>query len=369
MPAHLAELDTRQAEAADRAVFLSDVHAGLSKRQKTLSSKYFYDRRGSELFERICELEAYYPTRCELAIMQAHAGDMAAAIGPAATIVELGAGASVKTRLLLGALDRPAAYIPVDISGEHLADAAASLAADFPRLPVLPVQADFTSHYHLPTQAATQAATQNATQNGTDLFFRAGQENGQENEPVPFFREGAGGGRRVIYFPGSTIGNFRPTEAVALLRRSARIAGDGCALLIGVDLRKDPAVLEAAYNDPQGVTAAFNLNVLRRINHELGGDFDLDRFRHRAFFNDTRSRIEMHLICLDDCAVHIGGRAFRFHAGESIYTEDSHKYTVPVFSGLAADAGFHRRAVWTDPDRLFSVQFYDQVGGDDDRDV
>jgi len=302
------------------AAFRADVLRGLGARRKRIPSKYFYDAEGSRLFDRICALDEYYPTRAELAIMEAHAPAMAAALGPDVVLVEYGSGSSVKTRLLLDALDRPAAYLPVDISREHLLAAAGRIATDYPGLAVVPVVADFTRPF-----------------------------------PVP---DGAPGGkRRVVYFPGSTIGNFRPAQARRLLRDMARLAGRGGAVLLGVDLKKDPAVLHGAYNDAAGVTAAFNRNVLVRINRELGADFRPQRFFHHAFYTPGRGRIEMHLVSGADQTVHLGEDAIRFPEGESILTEYSYKYTVRDGRALAIRSGLHPRQVWVDDGRRFSVHF------------
>lgn len=300
--------------------FLAEVLEGLRQPRKELPCKYLYDERGSRLFDEICDLPEYYPTRTELAIMRRHAPDMADALGPGCLLVEYGSGSSVKTRRLLDHLERPAGYVPIDISGEHLLRAAATLAETYPGLEVLPVCADFTGYYEVP--APSRPARRNA-----------------------------------VYFPGSTIGNFGPSEARDLLGRIASTCGPGGALLIGVDLKKDGSVLEPAYDDAQGVTAAFNLNLLRRINRELGGDFRLDCFRHRAFYNADEGRVEMHLISLAPQTVRVGEAEIPFNEGESIRTECSYKYALEDFGALASAAGFDVAAVWTDEARLFSVQY------------
>jgi len=297
--------------------FLADVLEGLSRPRKSLPCKYFYDRRGSALFDAICELEEYYPTRTETAILRRHAADMAALAGPGAAVVELGSGSSVKVRLLLDALETPAAYVPVDISREHLLAAAARLAGDYPELTVVPVAADYVQGFPLPPVAAPE--------------------------------------RTLAFFPGSTIGNFEPAEAAAFLARLGRRLGQGSRLLIGVDLKKRTDVLEAAYNDAQGVTAAFNLNLLVRINRELGGTFDLAGFTHRAFYDEGRGRIEMHLISRRAQTASVAGRSFRFAAGETIHTENSCKYSLPEFARLAATAGWRAERSWTDEGGLFGV--------------
>lgn len=296
--------------------FGRSVLAGLADAPKTLESKYFYDARGSQLFDRITELEEYYPTRAESALLTEHAQEIAAFVGPQAVLVEFGSGASVKTRILLDALTDLRAYVPIDISGDHLKAAATGLAADY-RVPVVPLHADYTAALALPAA-------------------------------VPE-------GRRVGFFPGSTIGNFDPAEASAFLARVRRLLGPQGRFLVGADLRKDKARLLAAYNDREGVTAEFNLNLLRRINRELGGDFDPSAFRHEARFNQAESRIEMHLVSLRDQQASVAGRRFDFAVGESIHTENSYKYTAESFAGLAACGGWHSEAEWRDPDGLFSL--------------
>jgi len=297
-----------------------EVLGGLARIPKELPPKLFYDERGSQLFDQICELEEYYPTRTEMAIMQAHAAQMAALIGPNSLLVEYGSGSSLKTRVLLDQLIAPAGYVPVDISREHLLRSADSLTARYPQIEILPVWADYTAGFVLPRPTQPQA-------------------------------------RAVAYFPGSTIGNCHPAEAVRLLRQIAQLVGPGGGLLIGVDLQKDKGTLERAYNDRAGVTAAFNLNMLARINRELGANFDLNRFRHLAVYNERHSRIEMHLISQQAQTVDVGGERIVFGVGESILTECSYKYTVESFGALARVGGFEITHVWTDPRRLFSVQY------------
>ncbi len=304
--------------------FADDVHRGLAATAKKLHPKYFYDAAGSQLFERICATEEYYPTRTEIAIMERYAGEMAALAGPRVRLVEFGSGSSVKTRLLLAQLEQAVAYMPVDISRDHLMEVAKELAAAYPDVEVLPICADFTATFTLPEPKRHPART-------------------------------------LVYFPGSTIGNFEPAEALGLLRRIARLAGDHGGVLIGADLQKDIAVLEAAYNDAGGVTAAFNFNLLSRINNELGGDFDPRRFRHRAFYNEELNRIEMHLESLAGHTVTVAGRSYDFTAGETIHTESSHKYTEPQFAQLAAAAGMRVGQVWKDDDGLFSVQYLEKI--------
>ncbi|MBO9513402.1 MAG: L-histidine N(alpha)-methyltransferase [Variovorax sp.] len=314
--------------AAQRAAPLSDfareLHAGLSQETRSISPKFFYDVAGSALFDRICELPEYYPTRTELRILTECAPEIAAQIGPQAEIVEFGAGSLTKVRLLLDALEAPRRYVPIDISGEHLAAAAERLRADYPRLSVQPMVADYTMPLVLPSREK-------------------------------------GGGQRVGFFPGSTLGNFTPEEALAFLQLACRLLRGG-GLLVGVDLVKDPALLHAAYNDAQGVTAAFNLNLLQRANRELDTDFDLDGFTHAAFYNAPRRRIEMHLVSRTDQTVTLDGQRFRFEEGETIHTENSHKFTIEGLRALAVRAGFRPAAVWTDPERLFSVHWLQAQG-------
>lgn len=299
--------------------FLDDVLEGLAQSQKKLSSKYFYDERGSQLFDEICELPEYYPTRTETSLLEAHAAEFAELIGANASVVEFGSGSSTKIRILLDALETPAAYIPVDISRDHLLESAKSLADAYPDLPVVPIAADYTQPFELP--------------------------------------EIAGGAARIGFFPGSTIGNFTRAAAVDFLRAAATDLGTDNGLLIGVDLRKDAGILHAAYNDVAGVTAEFNLNVLRRVNEELDGDFDLDAFSHDARWVADKGRIEMHLVSARDQEVRIDGHRFEFVAGESIHTEDSHKYDVDEFHALAARAGWRAFRHWTDKDNLFSLHY------------
>jgi dimethylhistidine N-methyltransferase len=304
----------------ERERFLADALHGLRQPQKTLPCKYFYDAEGSKLFDQICTLPEYYPTRTELGILRAHAADMARSLGPELALIEYGSGSSVKTRLLLDHLVRPAAYIPVDVSREHLFETALALRLDYPSLPVEPVCADFAAPFALP-------------------------------------RTRGRAGRRAVYFPGSTIGNFSNSAALALMAGVARKVGPGGALLVGVDLKKDPRVLERAYDDARGVTAAFNLNLLARMNRELDADFDLARFSHRALWLESASRIEMHLVSEVEQVAHLGGVALHFARGESICTEHSHKYTLDGFARLARRAGLTVRRVWTDRARRFSVQY------------
>ncbi|MCP5055972.1 MAG: L-histidine N(alpha)-methyltransferase [bacterium] len=303
----------------ERERFLQEALAGLACEPKGLPCKYFYDERGSALFDEICELPEYYPTRTEFEIMGLHGKEMAAVLGRHCLLVEYGSGSSTKTRLLLDQLDSPAGYAPVDISREHLLSTADRLATDYPGLEILPVCADFTHPFEVPVS-------------------RIGPE------------------CVAVYFPGSTIGNFLPDGATTLLRVAHAEVGHGGVLLIGVDLVKNPDVLERAYDDSAGVTAAFNKNLLVRMNEELGADFDLERFSHRAHWNGVDGRIEMHLVSSVAQQVRLGGELIEFAAGEAVCTEHSHKYTLDGFGALAGAAGFDVERVWTDPRGWFSVQ-------------
>jgi dimethylhistidine N-methyltransferase len=304
--------------------FRSAVLRGLSRAPKAIPAKYFYDLDGSRLFEEICALEEYYPTRTEVAILQEHAAAIGARLPEGAIIVELGSGSTRKIEVLLDAVRLPRAYVPVDISRDHLLAQSRRLAARRPDLAVIPVCADFVDAFELP-------------------------------EDLP-------AGPRVAFFPGSTIGNFYPAEAVALLAGVRRGVGAGGSLLIGVDLKKDPRVLRRAYNDAAGVTAAFNLNLLRRINRELAGSFDPATFVHRADYDARAGRIEMHLVSDRAQRVEVAGRTFRFQSGESIHTENSYKYAIDEFTALAGRAGFVAAAGWTDPDALFAVLSFAVAG-------
>ena len=304
------------AEARAASTFREDVIAGLSRPQKILSPKYFYDDPGSRLFERICRLAEYYPTRAELALTRKHLAEIAAFARRGSALFEYGSGESLKTRLLIAAL-RPSVYMPVDISEQALRRAVKGLARRFPWLGMVAVVGDFSQPLKIPT-----------------------------------LRERL---RRVVYFPGSTIGNLTRDEAQAFLKMTRGQVGSSGAMLVGVDLKKDARVLHAAYNDAKGVTAAFNLNLLSRINRELGGDFDLRRFAHYAFYNAPLGRIEMHLVSVVRQSVNVGEHRFHFDRGESIHTENSYKYSVAEFQALAAGAGFRGARVWTDRRELFSL--------------
>jgi dimethylhistidine N-methyltransferase len=301
--------------------FEDSLFTGLHKAPKELPCKYFYDSRGSELFDRICELPEYYPTRTEMALLERHAGEFAELMGSNVDLIEFGAGSLQKVSYLLEALQSPNAYVPIDISGDYLGDMAAKLMRANPDLAVRPVIADFTKPLRLPMSGA----------------------------------------RRIGFFPGSTIGNFTRVEALAFLERAARLLRGG-GLLIGVDLVKDPAILHAAYNDSASVTALFNKNILARANTELGADFDLDAFAHYAHYAPVAQRIEMHLISLAAQQVKVGEHVIAFDEGEAIHTENSHKYTLEGFHALAASAGFEPKAMWCDANRLFSLHWLEAPG-------
>src|SRR5215470_7492899 len=302
--------------AADSA-FLRDVVAGLTARPKQLPPKYFYDQAGAQLFEQITALPEYYPTRCELAILRQRAAEIAQFFPPGSALVEFGSGSSRKVRILLAAAPTIAAYVPVDISSQMLRQEAQELRRDYPGLAVLPVEADFTQPFALPAAVAERP--------------------------------------RTGFFPGSTIGNFEPHEACAFLRHAGRMLGPSATLIIGVDLVKDASTLHAAYNDTAGLTAKFNLNLLARINRELGADFDLEKFEHRAFYNAERHRIEMHVVSKKRQNVGVTGRRIEFQIGETIHTENSYKYTLDYFTALARGAGWGPLAVWTDAGVNFSI--------------
>ncbi len=323
-----ARVRARSSDPAERdagrddstAEFRAEVLEGLGGRPKRLSPKWLYDERGSELFDEITRLDEYYPTRIETALLRQYGDEMAAALGEGSVLIEYGSGSSTKTRLLLDRLNDLAAYVPIDISEEHLLKTAASLRAEYPSLSVVPVVADYTQPFDLP-----QAVD--------------------------------GGAHRVVFFPGSTIGNFHPVDARRFLTGVARLCDHDGGLLIGFDLKKDPAVLHRAYNDAAGVTAAFNLNLLRRVNRELGGTFDLDAFWPYALYNPKEGRVEMHLVSRVEQEVEVAGRRFRFDEGESLWTESSYKFSLPQFTALASRAGFEVVRTWTDADRMFAVMY------------
>ena len=299
--------------------FARAVREGLAQAQKTIPARYFYDRRGSELFEAITDLPEYYPTRTEVGLLTAHGPDIARLAGTGRVVVEFGSGSSVKTPLLLRHV-RPSAYVPVDISADFLAASAAVLAAAHPGLDVRPLAGDFTAALTLPADLA--------------------------DRPM------------LGFFPGSTIGNLTPSAAVDLLRAFRATLGEGARLVIGIDLKKNPRLLEAAYDDSAGVTAAFNMNLLTRINRELDGDIDFDAFEHRADWNAALGRIEMHLVATRDVAFHAAGRRWTMAAGETIHTENSHKYTLDETRLLARAGGWNPQAAWTDDRELFSLHVW-----------
>lgn len=316
----LARAEPAQPQDADTALFAADVVRGLTATPKRVPAKYFYDDTGSLLFERITDLPEYYPTRCEMSILRNQANEIAKLIPDGAALVEFGAGANKKARILLKAAPQLAAYVPVDICGEMIERESAELRSDFPEIKVLPVTADFTKPFELPAEV--------------------------------------NGAPRVGFFPGSTIGNFEPHEAATFLAHTGKILGPGALLVIGVDLIKPAEVLKAAYNDQAGVTAKFNLNLLKRINRELGGTFKLDCFEHHAFYNRERNRIEMHLASLKRQKVKVAGETIDFRAGETIHTENSYKYSVKSLTALARGVGWQPVAAWTDANSYFSIQAF-----------
>lgn len=299
--------------------FEHDLLTALRKRPRTIAPKYFYDAQGSALFDRICDLPEYYPTRTELGILREHAGEIADLMGPHAELIEFGAGSLQKVRILLDAMDSPGRYLPIDISSEHLSQSASVLQHEYPWLDVQPVVGDYTQHIALPAPRSPYA-------------------------------------RRIGFFPGSTIGNCSPQEALSFLQGAARLLRGG-ALILGADLIKDPAVLHAAYNDAQGVTAQFNLNLLARANRELGANFDLAGFSHSAFYNAPHQRVEMHLLSQRAQQIDVRGRQFSIEEGETLHTENSHKFTLDGLRQLATRAGFAPGKVWTDPSNWFSVMW------------
>lgn len=302
--------------------FREDFLAGLRRSPRQLSPKYFYDAEGSRLFDKICELEEYFPTRTEIAILRQRADEIREAVGPRRRIVEFGSGSSVKTRLLLRNLRNPAVYIPIEISKSCLRQAARSLGREFPELEVLPVCADYTGTFALPESEAAFEGT-------------------------------------TIFFPGSTIGNFLPNQAVAFLQNARRICGGECSLVLGAGLQTDAATLERAYDDARGVTAAFNRNVLWRAKRELGASVNPEAFHHLATYNRDAGRIEMRLVSGVDQAIELDGESFRFKKGDAILTEYSHKFTLAGLNQLAAQAGFVSRKYWTDERQRFSVHYFE----------
>lgn len=311
-----------QAEA--NGDFFRDMSDALARPPHRLSPKHFYDERGSALFDRICELPEYYPTRTELALLARHAADIARRMGPGAEIIEFGAGSLRKIRLLLDALERPARYLPIDISSAHLAASVLQLKADYPGLTLRPIAADYT-------------------------------------EAISWPKEAFSAGRRFGFFPGSTLGNLDPQEALDFLRQARRLLRGG-ALLLGVDLIKDPSILHAAYNDGAGITAAFNLNLLARSNRELGTNFDIGQYAHYAFYNAPLHRVEMHLMSRRTQEVSLGPDCYVLNEGETLHTECSYKYTLGGLQSMAAQAGFRPAAAWTDEANLFSLHWLEAPG-------
>lgn len=301
--------------------FRQEVLQGLVQSRKTIAPKFFYDRRGSQLFDQICTLPEYYPTRTETSLLRQHGQEISELVGPHSLVIEYGSGSSQKIRLLLNALTAPSGYMPIDISRDHMLQSTCELASQYPALEMAAVCADYTQPFDLPL-LKTQPAKQ-----------------------------------RLLFFPGSTIGNLEPEAALRLLKQSASLLERGGSLLLGVDLKKDPAILHAAYNDAAGVTAAFNLNLLHRINRELNGNFNLETFRHYAFYNPAKGRVEMHLFSQQSQCVQIGQTSVSFRAGETIHTENSYKYTVEEFQEIAYLAGFTPIKTWIDDQQLFSVYY------------
>jgi dimethylhistidine N-methyltransferase len=316
-----AAIQPASAATEEKSELLSDVIAGLSSDSRSLPCKYFYDEQGAALFQKICELPEYYVTRTEIDILDRYHAEIAAQLGPKVELIGLGTGAGTKTRILIEALEEPAVYVPIDISEKQLRKSSMLFQKIFPHLEILPVCADYLQPVVLPSPRHKAA-------------------------------------RNVVYFPGSTIGNFEPNEALEFLQRIANVSGRGGGLLIGVDLQKDQSVIEAAYDDEAGVTAKFNLNLLAHINRETGANFDLNRWQHRAIYNSEVGRIEMYLISATDQTVRIQDRQFLFRAGEKILTEHSYKHTPEGFIALARQAGFDFVKLWTDDARLFGVFYF-----------
>ena len=303
---------------------LKEVLVGLSKKQKVIDPKFLYDKRGSELFEKICELPEYYPTRAETAILNRACKEMARLIGPRALIIEPGSGSGQKVRSLLNHLESPSGYVPIEISKEILLRMTGELHEEFPDLQVTPVCADFTQELDFPLSIDSRS------------------------------------GKKVVFFPGSTIGNFHPDEAVQFLKKFAKIVGTGGGVLIGADLKKDPETIRIAYDDPAGVTASFNLNLLARLNKEVNATFELNNFVHEAFYNEKLGRVEMHLKSTIPQLVKVNQTVFRFRKGETIHTECSYKYSAEEFCELAAKARLKIKKIWMDPDKLFCVYYFEK---------
>lgn len=311
--------------------FLNDVIEGISQPEKSLSPKYFYDQRGSALFDQICALEEYYPTRTELALLNSIGPELSEHAGAESRVIEYGSGSSVKIKILLDALTRPAEYIAIDISRDHLLSSAAFIARQYPHIQVGAICADFTDAALL------------------------------SSRPVPSQEDEAAPGRLLGFFPGSTIGNFDPEAAQVFLRNTRRQLGPNGQLLIGVDMKKDTATLTRAYNDAQGITATFNKNILTRMKKELGADIDSDAFEHYAFYNEALGRIEMHLKSIRDQSIFVGENEFVFAEGETLHTENSYKYSIAEFTDMTASMGWRRKAVWTDTQDLFSIYLLETI--------
>jgi dimethylhistidine N-methyltransferase len=310
---------TRTTLTTEQQVFFDDVMIGLQQTPKTLPCKYFYDDKGSQLFEAICELDEYYVTRTELALLNQIKEELSSLIGPESSIIEPGAGAGIKIQTLLKALDAPNNYVPMDISSDFLFYSAQIIQKRFPDIEVFPIQGDFT-------QPVEWVGTKQS-------------------------------GKSIVFFPGSTIGNFEPDQAIDFLKNMAALIGDNGALIVGVDLMKDANILEAAYDDKQGITAQFNKNLLTRINLQLNGKFNLDKFTHKALVNFEKQRVEMHLVSQVEQQVSINGQTIHFQCGESVHTENSHKYTEQSFVEIAKKAGLQRKKTWVDENGLFSIHY------------
>lgn len=303
---------------------LKEILVGLSKSQKTIDPKYLYDKKGAEIFEAICEVPEYYPTRTEASILKNNSREMARFMGPDVTLIEPGSGSGEKVRYLLKEMNNPRAYIPIEIARDILTRMTGELHDEFPDLKVIPVCADFNQNLEMP--------------------LSVGNDNG----------------KKVIFFPGSTIGNFHPDDAVSFLKRAGKLIGENGGLLIGVDLKKDKEKFQLAYDDPAGVTRDFNLNLLERLNREVDASFDLENFEHKAFYNEELGRVEMHLRSKVPQLVRVHETMFRFREGETIHTECSYKYTAEEFCELAAKAKFHIRKFWKDPEQLFCVYYFEK---------
>ena len=309
--------------SSENNVFFDEVTCGLNQQQKTLPCKYFYDEKGSKLFEDICSLPEYYVTRTELALLENIKDELAIMIGKNATIIEPGAGAGIKIRTLLQALNSPELYVPLDISRDFLFYSAEVIQKKFPDIDIMPIQGDFTN----PVKWLGKKESSN----------------------------------RIVFFPGSTIGNFKNNQAVSFLSNMHQLIGENGAMIIGVDLLKEQTILESAYDDAEGVTAAFNKNLLSRINHELNADFNLNLFEHEAFLNHQKSRIEMHLVSTKNQTVNINGEKFIFSANETIHTENSHKYSIESFLKLASQAKLKKVKTWSDENNYFSIHYLVRV--------